>query len=172
VRAVVVAGPLRAAARESSAGLLRLGPVAPEAMVDLISGALLVVCSGGGLLGWVLSLGRPCVTTPMPCEDQLARTARCRAAGTARVADGTAEALAGAALALLRDDAARAALVARLAEHGPRNALPRCVGLLEALLRSRQGVIQRGSAKPPIASDEPDGSDAAVESSSTTSRPA
>ena len=92
----------------------------------------------------------------------------------ALIVDGTEQALADGALALLGDTARRDALVRRLTEAGPRNALPRCVELLEALLRQRVAseTTRRGSPNPPIASDEPDGSEAAVESSSTISRPA
>ncbi|HEX5067944.1 MAG TPA: UDP-N-acetylglucosamine--N-acetylmuramyl-(pentapeptide) pyrophosphoryl-undecaprenol N-acetylglucosamine transferase, partial [Myxococcota bacterium] len=63
------------------------------------------------------------------------RTDACRAAGTALVVDGTEDALADAAPALLADAARRAALVARLAAVGPRNALPRCVELLEEAIQ-------------------------------------
>lgn len=134
-RAVVVAGPLHRGARAADAGVTWIEDVAPEAMVDLVSGAAVVVCAGGGLLGQVLSLGRACVTTPLPAADQRQRTDACRAAGTALVVEGTEAALAAGALALLGDAARRAALVRRLAEIGPRNALPRCVELLEGLLQ-------------------------------------
>lgn len=176
VRAVLVAGPLRRGAGGAAAGVTQLAAVGPSAMVDLLCGAELVVCAGGGLLGWVQALGRPCVTTPMPCGDQIQRTAACRAQGTARVVEGSEQALADGALTLWHDAAARGALTRRLAEVGPRNALPRCIELLEALLHARQratpGMMRRGSPQPPIASEEPDGSEAALESSSTTSRPA
>jgi len=135
VRAVVVAGPLHRGAHAHDDGVIRLDEVEPEAMVDLASRAEVVVCAGGGFLGWALSLGRPCVTTPMPVADQRQRTDACRAAGTALVVDGTEAALADAALALLADSGRRAALEARLADVGPRNALPRCVELLEELLQ-------------------------------------
>jgi hypothetical protein len=138
-RAVVIAGPLHAGAVAAPAGVTALGEVEPSAMVDLVAGATGVVSAGGGLLQWVLSLGRPCVTTPMPCEDQRQRTAACRAQGTAWVVDGTASALADGALSLWRDAPRRDALVRRLAEVGPHNALPRCVALLEQLLCARRG---------------------------------
>jgi UDP-N-acetylglucosamine:LPS N-acetylglucosamine transferase len=109
----------------------------PAAMVDLISGAEVVVSSGGGGLGWVLSLGRPCVATPMPTGDQQQRTDACRAEGTALVVDGSAEALAAGVVALAQDAARREALAERVAARAPRNHLPRCVELLEALLRER-----------------------------------
>jgi hypothetical protein len=174
-RAVVVAGPLHRGAPAASDGVTWLEGVAPEAMVDLAAGAEVVVCAGGGLLGQVLSLGRPCVTTPMPAADQRQRTDACRAAGTALVVAGMEAALADGALALLVDGARRDALVRRLADVGPRNALPRCVELLEALLRGQRAAPSgriKGSPKPPIASDAPEGSEAAVDSSSTMSRPA
>lgn len=176
LRAVLVAGPLYRGADSTSSGVTALREIEPAAMVDLVSGAEVVVCAGGGLLGWVLSLARPCVTTPMPCEDQRQRTAACRARGTARVVEPSAEALAGEALSLWRDAGRRAELARRVAESGPRNALPRCIELLEGLVRERlraaQGVSSRGSDQPPMASDAPAGSEAAVEISSTTSRPA
>ena len=134
VRAVVVAGPLHRGARAAGEGVTWLDEVEPEAMVDLAGGAEVVVCGGGGLLGQVLSLARPCVTTPMPVADQRQRTEACRRDGTARVVEGTEAALAGGARALLGDAARRDALARRAASAGPRNALPRCVDLLEALL--------------------------------------
>ena len=134
-RVVVIAGPLHRGAHAACAGVTWLDQVEAEAMVDLASGAEVVVCAGGGLLGQVLSLGRPCVTTPMPAADQQQRTAACRRDGTALVVDGTEQALADGALALLGDTARRDALVRRLAEAGPRNALPRCIELLENLLQ-------------------------------------
>ena len=118
-------------------GVVTLAEVEPEAMVDLVSEAEVVVCAGGGLLGWVQALGRPCVATPMPCGDQRQRTAACRAEGTALVVDGTAEALAEGAQLLLNDADRRRVLQARLAAVGPRNALTRCLELLEPLLRQR-----------------------------------
>ena len=99
------------------------------------------MCAGGGLLGWVLSLGRPCVTTPMS-GDQRQRTRACRAEGTALVVEGNEPALADGALALLGDGASRQALAMRAASFGPRNALSRCVALLEGLLETeRAGAL-------------------------------
>jgi hypothetical protein len=137
-RSVLVAGPLHRGSREPRDGVLTLPEVEPEAMVDLVSGAEIAVCAGGGLLGWVQALGRPCVATPMPCGDQRQRTAACREEGTALVVEGTEEALADGAQLLLRDASRRNALCERLAGAGPRNALARCVDLLEVLLRDRQ----------------------------------
>jgi hypothetical protein len=136
-RSVLVAGPLHRGARDPQEGVLTLPEVEPPAMVDLAAEAEVVVCAGGGLLGWVQALGRPCVATPMPCGDQRQRTAACRAEGTAVVVDGTAEALATGAEVLLRDEGRRRALREHLAALGPRNALPRCVELLEELLGQR-----------------------------------
>jgi hypothetical protein len=141
VRAVVLAGPLHRGAQAACEGVTWLDRVPPEAMVDLVSGAAVVVCAGGGLLGWVLSLGRPCVTTPMS-GDQRQRTRACRAEGTALVVEGNEPALAGGALALLGDVARRQALAMRAASAGPRNALSRCVALLEGLLEpERAGAL-------------------------------
>ena len=137
-RSVLVSGPLHPGAREPRDGVRILPEVEPEAMVDLVSEAEVVVCAGGGLLGWVQALGRPCVATPMPCGDQRQRTAACRAEGTALVVDGTAGALAHGAELLLDDADRRRALRDRLAAVGPHNALARCVDLLEQLLRERQ----------------------------------
>ena len=136
VRCVLVSGPLHEGVAQLP-GVLALRELEPVAMVDLIAGAEVVASGGGGGLGWVLSLARPCVTTPMPTGDQQQRTEACRAQGTARVVDGTADALADGVLALWRDPAARAALAERVAARAPRNALPRCVDLLEELLRAR-----------------------------------
>ncbi len=138
VRAVAIAGPLHKGPGAAPPGVSARGEVEPSARVVLVAGAAGVVSAGGGLLHWVLSLGRPCLTTPMPCEDQRQRTAVCRAQGTALVVDGHAEALADGALSLWRDVSRRDALVRRLAEVGPRNALPRCLELLEQLLRARR----------------------------------
>jgi hypothetical protein len=136
-RSVLVAGPLHRGTREPQPGVLTLAEVEPEAMVDLASEAEIVVCAGGGLLGWAQALGRPCVATPMPCGDQRQRTAACRAQGTALVVGSTADALAEGAQLLLGDAERRRALRERLAAVGPRNALARCVALLEPLLRQR-----------------------------------
>ena len=135
---VLVAGPLHRGAREPREGVLTLPEVEPEAMVDLVSAAEVVVCAGGGMLGWVQALARPCVATPMPCGDQRQRTAACRAERTALVVDGTAESLAEGAQLLLGDAERRRALCERLEAVGPRNALSRCIELLEGLLRERQ----------------------------------
>jgi hypothetical protein len=133
VRAVVLAGPLHRGAQSACEGVTWIDQAPPETMVDLVSGAEIVVCAGGGLLSWVLSLGRPCVTTPMS-GDQRQRTRVCRADGTALVVEGTAPALADGALELLADGASCRALAMRAASAGPRNALSRCVALLEELL--------------------------------------
>jgi hypothetical protein len=138
VRAVVLAGPLHRGAQAASEGVTWIDRLPPEAMVDLVSCAEVVVCAGGGLLGWVLSLGRPCVTTPMS-GDQRQRTRTCRAEGTALVVEGNEPALAGGALALLADGASRQALAMRAASAGPRNSLSRCVALLEGLLDPGRG---------------------------------
>ena len=137
MQSVWVAGPLHAGAPEPAPGVRVLREQGPAAMVDLIAGAEVVASSGGGGLGWVLSLGRPCVTTPMPTGDQRQRTEACGAQGTALVVEGSAQALADGVLALVQDAARRSALVARVAERAPRNALPRCLDLLEDLLRAR-----------------------------------
>ena len=136
-RSVLVAGPLHRGVREPQDAVLTLPEVEPDAMVDLVAGAEVVACAGGGLLGWVQALGRPCVATPMPCGDQRQRTAACREERTALVVDGTADALAEGARLLLCDAERRRALRERLAAVGPRNALARCVELLEQLLRAR-----------------------------------
>jgi hypothetical protein len=72
--------------------------------------------------------------------DQRQRTRACRAEGTALVVEGTERALAGGALELLGDGAAREALVKRAASAGPRNELPRCIALLEGALGAAAGV--------------------------------
>jgi UDP-N-acetylglucosamine:LPS N-acetylglucosamine transferase len=140
MHAVLVSGPLHAGDAQAPPGVTLLRELEPAAMVDLIAGAEVVASSGGGLLGWVLSLGRPCVATPMPTEDQRQRTDACRKDGTAWVVDGRADALADGVLALARDARRRTELTQRLAERGPRNALPRCVELLEQLARERGAI--------------------------------
>jgi predicted glycosyltransferase len=87
----------------------------PQAdLADLMSHARLVVTNGGSTLLQAIACGRACVAVPI-AEDQPKRIQRCAAAGVAVAAELSSASILRAAVKLLRDESARAALAQRAA---------------------------------------------------------
>jgi hypothetical protein len=108
-------GPARAAVHPASivpARLESLGPLAQADLAELMRKARLIVVNGGSTLLQAIACGAACVAVPI-AGDQRERIRRCAAAGVAVEAPLAAAQIASKALALLRDEASRAALAAR-----------------------------------------------------------
>ena len=97
----------------SSGPRLRCFNSLPQAdLADLMRGARLVVTNGGSTLLQAIACGCACIAVPI-AKDQPQRIARCVDAGVAVTAELTAESIVRAAVKLLRDETARAALAQR-----------------------------------------------------------
>lgn len=108
---VVFVGP--ALARPGGAQRLRRLDSLPQAdLAQLLGAARLVVTNGGSTLLQAIACGRACIAVPI-AQDQPARIQHCVAAGVAVAAELTAAGITRAAVALLRDEPARAALAQR-----------------------------------------------------------
>jgi predicted glycosyltransferase len=81
-------------------------------LAELMRGARLVVTNGGSTLLQAIACGRACIGVPI-AKDQPQRIARCVDAGVALPAELAAAAIVRAAVKLLRDEPARAALAQR-----------------------------------------------------------
>ncbi len=104
------------------AGVHVLGPVPNGELMGLVADARVAVVNGGSLLMQALAQDTPCVAAPI-ADDQPPRIAQTARHGYVRPAALEAGALAGAALELLQDDAARDAMRGRLVELDLRNGL-------------------------------------------------
>ncbi|MGI9590665.1 MAG: hypothetical protein ACR2P8_04795 [Myxococcota bacterium] len=149
---VVVLGPLYDGPTSGVADVIAVPALSPHEMIDLVSGAQLVACGGGGLMGQALATGRVCVAAPAGGSDQPGRIARCEEAGLLAASPLAADAIAERALALLADDERRAGIGQRIEQSGLRNGLPHALSLMEGLLAARRPIgeladAQRGGAE-------------------------
>jgi hypothetical protein len=135
---VVVMGPLYRTSLSDVEGVTLVPMLSPHEMIDLLAGAQLVACGGGGLMGQALATGRICVAAPAGGSDQPGRIRRCREAGLIEASPLAAVAIAERILALQADAPRRAALQRRIDESGLHNGLPDALELLERLVVSRR----------------------------------
>jgi ADP-heptose:LPS heptosyltransferase len=106
-------GPTAVAAADEAAAArdLRLRPALPQRdLTELMRGAKLVVANGGSTLLQAIACGAPTIGIAI-AKDQNARIRRCVAVGVTATAALDAAAITALAQNLLRDDAARGALV-------------------------------------------------------------
>jgi hypothetical protein len=138
-RTVWVRGPNYAGKLTPSAGLLSLGALSGQQMIDLLSGASVAAINGGSLLLQALALKVPCVAAPV-AGDQDARIRACAARGLLKSSELEAAALAKAARALFDDPSAMHAIKTRLAQLDLANGVDRAVAALEGLLSARRAA--------------------------------
>jgi hypothetical protein len=113
---------------------LRRSPRLPmEELLELVRAARLVVTNGGDTLLQAIAVGKACVAVPI-ANDQPFRIAACAREGLAVEAALEPGAMERAAVALLDDDASRAALEARATARGLRNGLDVALEALGAML--------------------------------------
>jgi len=106
------AASVTAGGNPTDARELRRRPSLPQRdLAELLRGARLVVANGGSTMLQAIACGAPTIGIAI-AKDQNARIRRCVAAGVAATAVLEVAAIAARAQQLLRDDAARAALVA------------------------------------------------------------
>jgi hypothetical protein len=130
---VLLVGPAAPHGLADPAPLRRAPRLPPEQLTGLMHAARLVVCNGGDTLLQVLACGRPCVAVPI-AHDQAHRIERCVRAELARGAELDSGSIVAAAVALLEDAAALAALEARLAGQPVSDCMEEALGALLALL--------------------------------------
>jgi hypothetical protein len=131
---VAVMGPLYEGRPAGAAGVILVPALSPHEMIDLVSGAHLVACGGGGLMGQALATGRICVAAPAGGADQPGRIRRCEEAALLAASPLAADAIAQRVLGLLEDGERRAAFRQCIERSGLGNGLPHAVALLEGLL--------------------------------------
>jgi len=147
VPVVAVLGPRFTAPAGLPAGLHVLPSLPNAQLMGLLREARLGVVNGGSLLLQALAQRTACIAAPISA-DQPERIARTAQRGYARPARLEAAAIATQAVSLLRDDAERDALQARLAELGLRNGVDVAVDAIGRLLPPAQaGAIPAGSAR-------------------------
>jgi len=135
-RTVVLTG--RKSAPVSDDPRLTLLPrVEPGEVQHLLSEALFVVSNGGTTMIHTLAHARPIITIPL-ASDQDRRIRRAVRLQIAETASRTPEAIAAAAVTLLREPARREAMVQRVAEMGIANGVAEAVAALRSLARRRR----------------------------------
>jgi len=142
---VVVMGPRFFGGGPAPERVTRVGALAPEEMIDLISGAHVLACGGGGITGQALANGRVCVVAPAGGPDQPERIADCARAGLIEPSPLDAEGLAERVQALAGDDARHEALRQRVVAGGFRNGVQTGLRQLERLA---DGGTRRPAAAP------------------------
>jgi UDP:flavonoid glycosyltransferase YjiC (YdhE family) len=111
----------------------------PQAdLADLMSQARLIVTNGGSTLLQGIACGRACVAVPI-ADDQPQRIRRCVDADVAVAAQLSAPSMLRAALKLLRDEPARAALARRAAGLKLANGVEIALNALSHLAAPAQG---------------------------------
>ncbi len=128
-RVVFIAGPAFSGRAEDMPGVRLVRGVSGGALHALLSRTKVVFVNGGDTLLQAMALGKPCVAVPI-AGDQAARIARCASLGAVSAPAASASSgsePAEACLKLLRDDAARSALEARVLGVGFEDALPALV---------------------------------------------
>jgi hypothetical protein len=131
-------GPTAAAeGKAGNARDLRLRPtLAQRDLAELMRGARLVVANGGSTLLQSIACGAPTVGIAI-AKDQSVRIRRCAAAGVAATAALDPAAISALAQGLLRDDAARAALVSAAARLALADGIEIAVGAIAAAQANR-----------------------------------
>jgi len=125
-------GAASGAGKLANARDLRLRPtLAQRDLAQLMRGAKIVVANGGSTLLQSIACGAPTIGIAI-AKDQNARIGRCVAAGVAATAGLDGAEIAALAQRLLRDDAARAALVAAAARLGLADGIEIAVGAIAA----------------------------------------
>ena len=137
VRSVLVMGPLYHGQGYAAPGVTTIESLSPPEMIDLLNGAELVACGGGGIAAQTLTLGRPCVVTPVGGPDQPERVARCGSAGLLEPSPLHAVSLTNRVVALHDDVDRRLAIAERIRSCGFTNGLPAAVQRFEVLLQER-----------------------------------
>ena len=117
--------------------LVLLPRVEPDHVQYLLAEALIVVSNGGSTMIHVLAHGRPIVSIPL-AGDQDRRIRRAVRLRIAETAERTPQAIAEAAVRLLREPERRAAMCRRTAELGIANGVGEAVAALLALARRRR----------------------------------
>lgn len=122
-----------AGATQNGAPFHAVGALAQGDLAALLRGARLVVANGGSTLLQALACGAPTIAVAI-AGDQAGRIGGCVSAGVARTAPLAAEAIGAAALALLRDEPARAALARRAADLKLVDGVQTALGAMERLI--------------------------------------
>jgi glycosyltransferase involved in cell wall biosynthesis/spore coat polysaccharide biosynthesis predicted glycosyltransferase SpsG len=132
-RAVVLTGRKSAPASDDPR-LTLLPRVEPGEVQHLLAEALLVVSNGGTTMIHALAHRCPLVAIPLASDQdrRIRRAVRLQIAATARRSP---DAIADAAVGLLRDPAGRAAMIRRIAELGIANGIAEAVAALRSLVR-------------------------------------
>lgn len=129
----VIVGVAAEVAGGEAPGLHRSPRIPMEELCELLRAAKLVVSNGGDTLLQAIALGKPCVAVPI-ANDQPFRIAACVREGYAVAAALDPESIEREAIALLEDDARRAALVSRLDRAELANGLDTALEALGGLL--------------------------------------
>jgi len=121
---------------------LRLRPVLPQRdLAELMRGARLVVANGGSTLLQAIACGAPTIGVAI-AKDQNARIRRCVTAGVAATARLEGAAISDLAQTLLRNDAARSALILAAARLGLADGIEIAVGAIGARQAQRdEGAV-------------------------------
>lgn len=133
-RCVMIMGPLYTGSAPSLPGVTVVESLAPDQMVDLLSGAELVACGGGGLVGQALAHQRVCVVAPAGGPDQPDRIRAYAAQGLLEASPLEAGGITSRVVRLLDDPPRQQAIRARIAGRGFRNGLPEAIQQLERLV--------------------------------------
>lgn len=132
---VTFVGPVAGSVLQDGAPGVDVRASLPQAaLAALLQAAAVVVVNGGSTLLQAIASGRACVAVPI-AGDQHERIRRCTRHGVAIEAALDGRSIAGAALGLWRDDAARAALGAAAAALGLVDGIEVAVGGLAQSLR-------------------------------------
>lgn len=113
MQAVWVKGPNYDGTAFDASGLVALGALRSDEMIDVLAGARIAIVNGGSLLLQALALRVPTIAAPI-AGDQPARIAACERQGIAVGTSLEAAALAQTTLALLGDEARQQQLRARM----------------------------------------------------------
>lgn len=133
IKAVWVKGPNYDGTAFDAAGLVALGALRSDEMIDVLAGARVAIVNGGSLLLQALALRVPAIAAPI-AGDQPARIAACERQGIAVGASLDSTALAERTLALLGDAARLEQLRARTSELNLGNGSEQAVDAIARLL--------------------------------------
>ena len=117
----------------TAAALMRLPLLPQPQLIELLRRARIVVSNGGDTLLQALACGCACVAVPI-AHDQAARIARCRDLGLVTAAPLVSGSIVATVAALNANEAQRQALIAAGLAAGIRDALPRILDWMAALI--------------------------------------